>query len=237
MIKLDSALLICLALAAAAFGIDFLTHTGLAGAALYPAAVLAMALRGPLRWTFIFAVVCSLLAATALFLSVETGVAVDALSVLLNRTGALAGIWVVVGLGKGLPQLRDRLASASNELGVVSDRLARTEAILADTEMTLENQSAQTTATLGEVSENLQTEIAQRERTERALQDARAQYVSLIESLSLHVIRKDVKGRFVYASPSFCALLGKPLDQIRGRTDRDLFPEELAEKYIQDDRS
>ena len=237
MIKLDSALLICLLLAAAAFGIDILTHTGLAGAALYPAAVLAMALRGPPRWTFVVAGVCSLLAAMALYQSIETGVAVDALSVLLNRAGALAGIWSVVGLAKRFPLLRDKLASASNELGMVSDRLARTEAILADTEMTLESQSAQTTATLGQVSENLQTEIAQRERTERALLDARAQYVSLIESLSLHVIRKDAKGRFVYASPSFCALVGKPLEQIRGRTDRDLFPEELAEKYIRDDRS
>jgi PAS domain-containing protein len=65
---------------------------------------------------------------------------------------------------------------------------------------------------LGQVSESLQTEIAQRERTERALQDARAQFVSLIESLSLHVIRKDTKGRFTYASPSFCTLVGKPLE-------------------------
>ncbi|MCL4204021.1 MAG: PAS domain S-box protein [Pirellulaceae bacterium] len=237
MIKLDSALLICVSLAAAAFGIDCLTRTGLAGAALYPAAVLAMGIRGPQRATVFVAAACSLLAATALFLSAKEGVAIDAVSVLLNRAGSLAAIWSVVGLGKGLPLLREKLASASNELGLVSDRLARTEAILADTEMTLECQSAQNNATLGQVSENLQTEIAQRERTEQALQDARAQYVSLIESLSLHVIRKDIKGRFVYASPSFCQLVGKPLDQIRGRTDRELFPSELAEKYIQDDRS
>jgi PAS domain S-box-containing protein len=234
--KLDSALLICLSLVAVALGVDLLTGTAMAGAPLYPVAVLAMVLRGPQRYVLAVAGVCSLLVAVAFLRGVSLGQAVDPLSVLLNRSGALAAIWLVAGLGKGLPLLRDKLATASNELGIVSDRLARTEAMLADTEMRLEYQSAETSATLGQVSESLQTEIAQRERTERALQDARAQFVSLIESLSLHVIRKDTKGRFTYASPSFCTLVGKPLEQIRGKTDRDLFPKDLAEKYMQDDR-
>ena len=234
--KLDSALLICLSLVAVALGVDLLTGTAMAGAPLYPVAVLAMVLRGPQRYVLAVAGVWSLLVAVAFLRGVSLGQAVDPLSVLLNRSGALAAIWLVASLGRGLPLLRDKLATASNELGIVSDRLARTEALLADTEMRLEYQSAETSATLGQVSESLQTEIAQRERTERALQDARAQFVSLIESLSLHVIRKDTKGRFTYASPSFCTLVGKPLEQIRGKTDRDLFPKDLAEKYMQDDR-
>jgi two-component system, sensor histidine kinase and response regulator len=234
--KLDSALLICLSLVAVALGVDLLTGPAMAGAPLYPVAVLAMVLRGPPRYVLAVAGVCSLLVAAAFLRGVSLGQAVDPLSVLLNRSGALAAIWLVASLGRGWPLLRDKLAAASNELGMVSDRLARTEALLADTEMRLQYQSAETSATLGQVSESLQTEIAQRERTERALQDARAQFVSLIESLSLHVIRKDMKGRFTYASPSFCTLAGKPLEQIRGKTDRDLFPKDLAEKYMQDDR-
>jgi len=172
--KLDSALLICLSLAAAALGIDLLTRTAMAGAALYPAAVLAMALRRPQRDVLIAAGACSLLVAAAFLSGASTGQADNLLGMVLNRFGALAGIWVVAGLGKEFAGLRDRLAVSRNELGLVSDRLARTEAMLADTEMRFENQSAETSATLGQVSESLQTEIAQRERIERALQDARA---------------------------------------------------------------
>jgi len=235
--KFDSATLLCLLFAVAAFGIDVLTGTGMAGAALYPAAVMAAIVSGTQRRVLIVAGVCSLLAAGAFFVGAKLSDAqASVFHALLNRAVVLSAIWGIAGLAGGLSGVREKLAATTNEFGMVSDRLARTEAQLADVEMTLEHQNEQSSATLGQVSKNLQTEIAQRERTERALQDARAQYVSLIESLSLHVIRKDAKGRFTYASPSFCALVGKSLDQIRGKTDLDLFPKVLAEKYMSDDQ-
>ncbi len=38
------------------------------------------------------------------------------------------------------------------------------------------------------------------------------------------------------ANHSFCDLLKIPYDQIKGKTDYDIFPADLAEKYIADDR-
>ncbi len=237
----DTGVRISVLLAIAAVGVDLLPLSVLSGAALYPIVVLVLAVRNNERHMLVAAYTCSLLCVLAWLsltrlASIETYQAVDTTAALLNRGAALAGIWLVVQFTWQLPRLRENLASTTNEIGMVADRLATTEAVLAETEMRLEDQSAQTSATLGEVNQSLQTEIAQRERVERALQDARAQFVSLIESLSLHVIRKDVKGRFTYASPSFCSLVGKPLEQIRGKTDRDLFPADMAKKYMRDDR-
>ncbi|MCU0875297.1 MAG: PAS domain S-box protein, partial [Pirellulaceae bacterium] len=90
-------------------------------------------------------------------------------------------------------------------------------------------------AELGQANEQLQTQIAHRQRTERALRDAQSQYINLVASLPVHVIRKDRHGRFTFASRSFCDLVGKPWEEIRGKTDRDLYDQHLAEKYRQDD--
>jgi two-component system, sensor histidine kinase and response regulator len=61
-------------------------------------------------------------------------------------------------------------------------------------------------------------------------------YHSLLESLPQNILRKDLDGRFTFANQNFCDLIGKPLEEIVGRTDFDLFPADLAQKYREDDR-
>lgn len=51
----------------------------------------------------------------------------------------------------------------------------------------------------------------------------------------LCVVRKDRQGRFTFANPLFCQLLGKPLGEVVGQTDFDLYPPHLARKYQEDD--
>jgi len=63
-----------------------------------------------------------------------------------------------------------------------------------------------------------------------------ALYHSLVESLPGHIFRKDSWGRFTFANGRFCAMLGRPLAEVIGKTDFDLYPPELAEKYRLDDR-
>ena len=75
----------------------------------------------------------------------------------------------------------------------------------------------------------------ERKRAEEALQKSEAFYHSLVESLPQNIFRKDLLGRFTFASSRFCASLGKPLEEIVGRTDADFFSHELAEKYRNDD--
>lgn len=60
-------------------------------------------------------------------------------------------------------------------------------------------------------------------------------YHSLVENLPQNVFCKDASGRFTFANQRFCRALGKPLAEIIGKTDFDLFPAELARKHEQDD--
>jgi two-component system, NtrC family, sensor kinase len=72
-------------------------------------------------------------------------------------------------------------------------------------------------------------------RLEDALRESEAFYQSLVESLPQNIIRKDRQGRFTYVNQRLCATLKLPREQIIGKTDFDLFPKHLAEKYRQDD--
>jgi PAS domain S-box-containing protein len=76
----------------------------------------------------------------------------------------------------------------------------------------------------------------ERRKAEEALRESEALYHSLVECLPCNVVRKDLEGRFTFANPCFGELVGRPADQVLGRTDFDCFPAALAEKYRTDDR-
>jgi len=92
------------------------------------------------------------------------------------------------------------------------------------------------TRELRDANRKLEAEIQHRENIERGLRDSQALYYSLVENLPVHVLRKNRDGRFTFANSSFCHLLGRPLNQILGKTDFDFYPADLASKYRQDDR-
>jgi PAS domain S-box-containing protein len=84
--------------------------------------------------------------------------------------------------------------------------------------------------------DGLIADITQRKKAEQDLVTSEAFYHSLVENLPQNILRKDLHERFTFANQRFCAMLGKPLEQIIGKTDFDFFPPELAEKYQRDDR-
>ncbi len=79
-------------------------------------------------------------------------------------------------------------------------------------------------------------DVTEQKRTEEALRNSELLYHSLVENLPLNLFRKDAEGRFTFANRRFCETLGRPLEEILGKTDFDFFPAELAKKYRQDDR-
>ncbi len=79
-------------------------------------------------------------------------------------------------------------------------------------------------------------DISDRKRWEKALLDSEALYESLVESLPVCILRKDLAGRFTFANRAFCRELGKRPHEVLGKTDADFYPEELARKYAADDR-
>jgi PAS domain S-box-containing protein len=79
-------------------------------------------------------------------------------------------------------------------------------------------------------------DITARKTAEEQLVKSEAFYHSLVDALPQHIIRKDVNERFTFANQKFCQLLGKPLEEIIGRTDFDFYHPDLAAKYQADDR-
>ncbi len=92
------------------------------------------------------------------------------------------------------------------------------------------------TAELRRANERLERGMVERAWTEQVLRDSEALYSSLVENLPVQILRKDLDGRFTFANRSFCALLGRSLEEIVGKTDFDFYPEDLARKYREDDR-
>jgi sigma-B regulation protein RsbU (phosphoserine phosphatase) len=79
-------------------------------------------------------------------------------------------------------------------------------------------------------------DITQRQQAEENLRNSEALYHSLVETLPQNIFRKDLQERFTFANQQFCKTLGRTLEEIKGKTDFDFFPHELAAKYQQDDR-
>ena len=80
-------------------------------------------------------------------------------------------------------------------------------------------------------------DLTERRRTELALRNTQALYSSLVESLPLNAFRKDLDGRFQFANQRFCQTVQKFLWELIDKTDFDIFPQHLAEKYRRDDLS
>jgi PAS domain S-box-containing protein len=79
-------------------------------------------------------------------------------------------------------------------------------------------------------------DVTERERAAGALRDSQALYHSLVESLPLALFRKDREGRYTFVNARFCRAVGKAPEEVLGKTDFDLSPPDLAEKYRRDDR-
>jgi len=78
-------------------------------------------------------------------------------------------------------------------------------------------------------------DVSAHRQAEEELRRSEALYRTLVDSLPQNFIRKDLEGRVILANRQYCATIGKPLREVLGLTDHDLFPPELARKYREDD--
>jgi two-component system, sensor histidine kinase and response regulator len=83
--------------------------------------------------------------------------------------------------------------------------------------------------------QTLCAEVAAPEGTAGDVRQVRAAFRSLVDSLPLNLLIKDVRGRRVFANDSYVRMRGTSLAEIVGKTDADLFPAELARKFGEDD--
>jgi two-component system, sensor histidine kinase and response regulator len=73
-------------------------------------------------------------------------------------------------------------------------------------------------------------------RAEEKARDSEALYQSLIEALPQCIFRKDVDGRYVYVNQRLCEMMGYSPKDMLGKTDYDVCPKALADKYRRDDQ-
>ncbi len=79
-------------------------------------------------------------------------------------------------------------------------------------------------------------DVTARKLAEEQLRTSEMLYHSLVEELPQNIFRKDDRERFIFANSRFCQTVDRPLHEILGLTDFDLFPPELARKYQADDQ-
>ncbi len=79
-------------------------------------------------------------------------------------------------------------------------------------------------------------DITDRKAAEEKVRMSEMLYHSLVEELPQNILRKDRNERFIFANSRFCETVGVPWEELRGKTDFDLYPPELALKYQADDQ-
>lgn len=78
--------------------------------------------------------------------------------------------------------------------------------------------------------------VTDRRRTGEELARSEALFQSLIETLPQSIYSKDLAGRFIFANQQYCRTEGRALSDILGKTDFELHPLALAQKYEIDDQ-
>jgi len=79
-------------------------------------------------------------------------------------------------------------------------------------------------------------DVTARAQAERRLEEQRALLAAIIEAIPAPVFYKDTRGVYVGCNTAFAGYVGRPRDEIIGRTAFDIAPPELAQAYDDADR-
>ena len=82
----------------------------------------------------------------------------------------------------------------------------------------------------------LEQDIKQRKRVEADLAQQTALLTGLLHSIPDMIFFKDSDGTYLGCNAEFCRFVGRPQEEIVGRSDLDLFPHDLAEGFRTNDR-
>lgn len=80
------------------------------------------------------------------------------------------------------------------------------------------------------------TDITEQKQAESQLQRSHNLLQTVIEGTSDAIFAKDLQGRFMLANSMTAAIMGKPVEEILNKDDRDMFPAEIARMLRETDR-
>jgi PAS domain S-box-containing protein len=79
-------------------------------------------------------------------------------------------------------------------------------------------------------------EITDRKKAEEDLRESNALLSSVIEGTSDAIVLKDARGRYLMANSTASEVIGRPVEDILGQSDDELFPSEVARPIMEADR-
>ena len=132
----------------------------------------------------------------------------------------------------------DHSGKAIGTVGISRDisKRKRAEEKLRQAHDDLERIVKERTAELEQANEQLRLQIEERKQAQKEASYEQSLMQALLYNIPDYVYFKDKNRRFVSASNSFCDLFGCSMEDIIGKKDEDLFPEEIAEETASDDR-
>lgn len=129
-----------------------------------------------------------------------------------------------------------RLGHGEDSRSAIPVRFLNREYELTATREQLVNVLVSALEDLARANEHHEAELARRHEAEQRLRDSEALYASLVENLPLNLFRKDLDGKVTFGNRRYYELLNASAEELLGKTDYDLFPKELADKYTADDK-
>jgi two-component system, cell cycle sensor histidine kinase and response regulator CckA len=80
------------------------------------------------------------------------------------------------------------------------------------------------------------TDITRSKQTRQELDETRWELSTILDSVPVMIWRKDQDSKYIHANKMFCDIVGRELEDIKGKSDYDVHPEEIATKYVSDDK-
>jgi PAS domain S-box-containing protein len=81
----------------------------------------------------------------------------------------------------------------------------------------------------------LSTDVSELTRAKAAVEISEEFLNSVLETLPVNIFRKNRQGQYTFLNARFANTLQKPIDEIIGKTDHDLYRTDFAEKFLADD--